>query len=343
MPRHESSPTPLAGRVVLVTGATGMVGPRVVERFASCGFGVRVLVTKVPARPLFGPKIDLRIGDVADPASASSAVDGVDTIVHMAALLHASQGAGFDREAYHRTNVQGTREMVNAGLRARVRRFVFFSTIAVYGPGNGDAWDECSPVQPDTVYGATKVEAERVVLNALGPDGTPFGVVLRLGAVFGPHLKGNYLRLVRALAARRFVPVGPGTNRRALINDRDVAEGTVLAATHPVAAGRVYNLSDGEEYPLTAVIAAICHALGRRPPRFRLPLAPVRLTVDIVEAMAGLVRTRPPVSRSTLEKYTEDTRIDIKRIREELGFVPRCGLEEGWMEAIATLRQSGQV
>lgn len=319
-----------------------MVGPRVVERFVTSGFRVRVLATKAPEH-LFAPDIDMRIGDVADPVTASSAVDGVDTIVHMAALLHASERAGLDRKAYQRTNVQGTREMVDAGLRAGVRRLVLFSTIAVYGPGKGEVWDEGSPVRPDTLYGMTKVEAERVVLGARRLDSTPLGVVLRLGAVFGPNLKGNYLRLVQALATGRFAPVGPGANRRVLINDRDVAEATFLAATHPLAAGRVYNVSDGEEYSVADIIAAICDALGRRPPRFRLPLAPVRLTVGVVEAVARLVRACPPVSRAALEKYTEDTRVDIERIRVDLGFVPKCGLKEGWVEAIAAMRESGKV
>src|SRR5450759_797484 len=266
-----------------------MVGPRVVERLVSAGFAVRVLAAAAPQSHVFAPGIDTRIGDVSDPLAARSAVEGVDVIVHMAALLHASQAAGPDREAYRRTNVQGTREMVVAGLGAGICRFVLFSTIAVYGTGRGELWDERSPVRPQTPYAMTKAEAEEVVLNARGADGAPLGVVLRIGAVYGPNLKGNYRRLVRALAARRFVPVGPGANRRALIYDRDVAEGALLAATHPAAAGRVYNLSDGEDYALSDIIDAICHGLGRRTPRFCLPLAPVRFTIGLVEGAARLV------------------------------------------------------
>jgi UDP-glucose 4-epimerase len=233
--------------------------------------------------------------------------------------------------------------MVHAALDADVRRFVLFSTIAVYGPGRSDVWDESSPLRPDTPYAMTKVAAEQIVLAARRRDGAPLGVALRLAAVFGRNLKGNYLRLVRALAAGRFVPIGPGANRRAMVNDRDVAEAALLASTHPAAAGRVYNVSDGVEYPLTDVIDAMCHALGRRSPRWHLPLTPVRLGVGAVEAVARLASLRPPVSRAAIEKYTEDTRVDSRRICEDLGFVPQSGLRDGWIDAIAAMRQSGQL
>lgn len=334
---------PFAGeRIVLVTGATGMLGARIVERFASAGFRVRILARAVPPRSL-GPEIDVRIGDVADAASARAAVAGVGAIVHMAALLHAPEGASPDVQVYRRVNVEGTRNMVDAALQADVRRFVLFSTIAVYGPGCGELWDESSPLRPDTRYALTKAEAEQVVLAARRRDDSALGVVLRLAAVFGRNLKGNYLRLVQALAAGRFVPVGRGRNRRALINDRDVAEAALLATNHPTAAGRVYNLADGVEYPLADVIGAICHALGRRPPRFHLPLAPVRAGVGAVEAVARLARVRAPMSRAALAKYTEDTRVDSRRIHDDLGFAPQTGLRDGWADAIEAMRRSGQL
>lgn len=330
-------------QVVLVTGATGMVGRRVVQAFVSSGFRVRILAATKRERYPFPLEVEVRIGDVAEPAVARSAVEGVNVIVHMAALLHAVSGAIPDQEAYRRTNLEGTRAIVDAALEANVRRFVFFSTIAVYGHGHGELWDETFPARPDTPYAITKAEAERVVLDARRSDGEPLSVVLRIAAVFGGNLKGNYLRLVKALASGRFVPVGPGRNRRALINDRDVAEAALLAATHPAAAGRVYNVSDGTEYALADVIDAICHALGRRPPRLHVPLTPVRWTVGLVEALARLASARPPISRATLEKYTEDVRVDSRLIREELGFVPSVGLREGWVDAIAAMRESGAV
>ena len=192
--------------------------------------------------------------------------------------------------------------MVQASIAAGVRRFVFFSTIAVYGPGQGQSWNEGDEVRPDTPYAVTKAEAEGIVQRAKRLDGGALGTVLRLSAVYGPHLKGNYQRLVAALARGRFVPVGAGENRRSLIHDRDLAEAVVLAATHPNAAGRLYNVADGEEHTLRDIIEAVCLGLGRRAPRVTLPIGPVRGALSILERAAHLVRIAPPVSRATLDK-----------------------------------------
>jgi nucleoside-diphosphate-sugar epimerase len=81
----------------------------------------------------------------------------------------------------------------------------------------------------------------RLVLNARSADGQPLGTVLRLGAVYGSRIKGNYERLTRALARNRFIPIGKGLNRRTLVYDKDVGRAAALAVSHPAAAGRVFN------------------------------------------------------------------------------------------------------
>ena len=83
---------------------------------------------------------------------------------------------------------------------AGVKRVVLFSTIAVYGQADGQVLNELSPTQPDTFYAQTKLSAEQIVLNSRGADGQQLGTVLRLGAVYGSRIKGNYERLMRALA-----------------------------------------------------------------------------------------------------------------------------------------------
>jgi UDP-glucose 4-epimerase len=104
------------------------------------------------------------------------------------------------REKYESVNIGGTATVVEAAIKAGVKRVVLFSTIAVYGPSDGRVLNEMSPTHPDTFYAQTKRAAEQIVLNARGADGQPLGTVLRLGAVYGSRIKGNYERLTRALA-----------------------------------------------------------------------------------------------------------------------------------------------
>lgn len=332
-----------SGRVALVTGATGMVGPRVLDVFRQAGFAVRTLSNTPPESDFVPADVEVRTGDIGNMLTVRSAVEGVAVVVHLAALLHVSDPPASLRDAYERTNVGGTRAVVEASQAAGVERVVFFSTIVVYGEATGDALTEDSPVRPATLYAETKAEAERIVLAARTAGGTPMGVVLRPGSVYGARVKGNYRRLVRALARRRFVPIGPGSNRRAMVYDKDVADAAVLAATHPAAAGRVYNVSDGEEHTLQEIIWAICTALGRTPPRWHVPLWPVRAGVGLVERAARVVGVRPLVSRATIDKYTEDIAVDSGRIRDELGFAPRYDLRAGWREAIGQMREAGEI
>ncbi|MDO9566745.1 MAG: NAD-dependent epimerase/dehydratase family protein [Candidatus Desulfaltia sp.] len=347
-------------KFVLVTGATGAVGPRVVHALDQAGFRIRSFSVYTPTEGMFPQSVEVLIGDVTDQVAVQSAMQGVDAVVHMAALLHIVNPPPELREKYERVNIGGTATVVEAAIKAGVKRVVLFSTIAVYGPSDGRVLNEMSPTHPDTFYAQTKRAAEQVVLNARGADGQALGTVLRLGAVYGSRIKGNYERLTHALARNRFIPIGSGLNRRTLVYDKDVGRAAVLAVSHPSAAGRVFNVTDGGFHTLNEIIESICSALGRKPPRLSLPVGPTRTLIRLIEMgyrvmgiMGGIVGTRsrsfdklrmrgllghvpiiPPVTRETVDKYTEDIAVDGSLIQKELGFVPQYDLKAGWEETV---------
>jgi UDP-glucose 4-epimerase len=320
--------------LILVTGATGAVGPRVVAALHDAGYRIRTLSIDSPPDGVWPEGVEARIGDITDPATVQSAMQGVEGVIHLAALLHIVNPPPELREKYERINVGGTAVVVEAARQAGVGRLVFFSTIAVYGASGGGILTEDSPTNPDSFYARTKLDAERIVLAARREDGKPLGTVLRLGAVYGARIKGNYQRLLRALARGRFLPIGSGENRRTLVYDRDVAGAALLALEHPNAAGKVFNVSDGEFHTLNAIISAMCEALDRKPSRVSLPVGPVRFAAGIVEDAARLTGFSPPIVRATIDKYTEDIAVDSRRIQKELGFVPQYDLKKGWEETM---------
>jgi len=210
-------------------------------------------------------------------------------------------------------------------------------------------------LQPDTFYAQTKLAAEQIVLNAKGADGQPLGTVLRLGAVYGSRIKGNYERLTRALAGNLgtrsqflrklghvprlpFIPVGNGLNRRTLVYDRDVGRAAALAISHPAAAGRVFNVTDGKFHTLNEIIGSICSALGRKPPRLSLPAGPTRTLIGLIEKGSRSIGLKPPITREMIYKYTEDIAVDGSLIQKELGFVPQYDLKTGWEETIREMQ-----
>jgi UDP-glucose 4-epimerase len=270
-------------------------------------------------------------------------MNGVDAVVHMAALLHITNPQSSLQPRYERINVEGTRLVVEAAQAAHAKRLLFFSTIAVYGANRGKILDETATPQPQTLYAQSKLAAETIVLQAKRDDGRPLGVVLRLGAVYGARVKGNYQRLVYALAKHRFIPIGEGNNRRTLVYDKDVAHATLLALEHSSAAGKVFNITDGQIHTVYTINRAICNALGRIPPRFYIPVGVVRVVANMLERMAHTTGHSRLISLETVDKYLEDIAVDGQRIQAELGFQPAYSLDTGWGETIREMRQQGKL
>lgn len=323
---------------VLITGATGAIGPRVVHALDQAGLRIRAFSFDTPASGMFPQSVENLIGDVTDQVAVQSAMRDVDAVVHMAALLHIVNPPPELRAKYERVNIGGTETIVQAAIRAGVKRIVFFSTIAVYGRSNGCVLNEMSPTHPETFYARTKLSAEQIVLNARGADGQPLGTVLRLGAIYGSRIKGNYERLTRALEQHRFIPIGNGLNRRTLVYDKDVGRAAVQAVFHPAAAGRLFNVTDGGFHTLNEIIEAICSGLGRTSPRLSLPVGLMRIVAGLIEKGASTIGIKAPVTRETVDKYSEDIAVDGSFIQKEIGFIPQYNLKTGWKETIREMR-----
>ena len=203
---------------VLVTGATGAVGPSVVRACQEAGYSVRTLSVDGPGAAVMPPGVDVHVGDVCDDRAVRNAVAGADIVIHLAALLHQFGKSAMLEPQYERINVGGTENVASAAAAEGVRRVVFFSTIAVYGPSSGQLIDEKTPPHPDTTYGQTKLAAEQAVLSA-SSGGRPIGTVLRAAAAYGPRVGGDIrgrgfaARPLRAIFApgphNGDLPIGP--------------------------------------------------------------------------------------------------------------------------------------
>ena len=326
---------------MLITGATGAIGPCVVHALHKSGFQIRAFSVDAPTAGIFPQNVEVLIGDVTNKADVESAMQGVDAVVHMAALLHIVNPPPELCEKYERVNVGGTATVVAAAIRAGVRRVVLFSTIAVYGQADEQVFNEQSPTHPDTFYAQTKRDAEKIVLNARDADGQPLGTVLRLGAVYGSRIKGNYGRLTHALEHHRFIPIGDGLNRRTLVYDKDVGRAAALAVSHPAAVGQIFNVTDGTFHTLNEIIESICAALGRKPPRLSLPPGIIRSLASVIAGASHIFGLRSPITPEMIDKYTEDIAVNGSLIQTELGFVPQYDLQTGWEETIKEMREGG--
>jgi nucleoside-diphosphate-sugar epimerase len=331
----------------LLTGATGAIGPATVRALLDAGAAVRVFgrldhVRDHPDRwPGWLPRVDLASGDVTQPDTVAAAMVGVDVVIHLAALLHVvNPPPGFERR-YRDINVEGTRHVADAAAAAGVRRLVIASTTAVYGPTGGQAASEDTAPAPDSWYAESKLEAERVA-RAVGRQAGVEIVILRLSAVYGPRVRGNYRRLLRAMARGRFVSIGPGRNRRSLVADTDAARAFELAARHPAAPGQIFNVADGPAHTVEEILGAMAAAVGRRLPRWHLPTGLARAAAAAGDVAGGVIGRRPGL-RPSVEKYLEESAVDVSRIGAVIGFRPQLDLETGWRLTAESLRATGEL
>ena len=108
-------------------------------------------------------------------------------------------------------------------------------------------------------------------------------------------------------------------------------------------AGRVFNVTDGTFHTLNEIIESICSALGRKQPRFSLPVGPTRTLIGLIEKGSHAIGLKPPITRAIIDKYTEDIAVDSRLIQRELGFKPQYDLESGWRETIQEMRKMGEL
>jgi uncharacterized protein YbjT (DUF2867 family) len=264
---------------VLVTGATGFVGPHVVHALRARELPVRALV-RDPRRAgrLTAWGVELAQGDVTDPASLRRAFAGVDTVVHLVAIIKGSRGD------FERIMVQGTRNVVTAAREADVRRFVLMSALGL---------DEKS--RDAVPYFAAKWEMERAVKEA-GLE----HVIFRPSFVFGKD--GGVLPTFVRLA--RFAPVtpivGPGTQRLQPIWVEDVAAYYAAAIDLPAAANRTFELGGPDAPTWNEFWDRLKRVLGSRRPSIHLPVGLMRAQAALTEKLPGAPVTRDQLTMLAL-------------------------------------------
>ena len=284
-------------KTVLVTGATGFVGRALLVALQQRGVAVRAAVrSSVDPAP---EGLDVReIGEFHGDTDWRSALDGVDTVYHLAARVHVMRETHADPWAeFQRVNVAGTAGLARAARRAGVRRIVLASTAKVLGEATspGERLDDDSPLRPSDPYSRSKAEAERALLDVCAQGGTE-AVVLRPPLMHGPGVKGNLLRLMRWIRAGRPLPFGAIDNRRSLLAVDHFASALLHAGEHPAAAGRCFLVADAPDLSTPELIRRLARAMGAParlvavPERVLRALARLAGRTAEIERLAGSLR-----------------------------------------------------
>jgi UDP-glucose 4-epimerase len=307
--------------LILITGANGFVGAHVARGLRARGYDFVAAVRDTAAgTPPEAARV-AAVGDIGPGTDWRSALAGVSCVVHLAARTHVLRETAADPLAeYRRINVLSTERLARSAAAQGTRRLVFLSSVKVNGERTGPRpFAEDDAPCPEDAYGVSKWEAEQALARVAAETGLEV-VMLRPPLVYGPGVKGNFLRLMRLAARGAPLPLGAIDNRRSLVFAGDLADAIVTAIDAPRAAGRTYLVSGGEDVSTPGLVRALAQALGVKSRVWPFPLA----ALGMIAAIAG--------KRAELVRLTGSLQVNSSRIRRELDWQPRHGLSQGLAE-----------
>jgi nucleoside-diphosphate-sugar epimerase len=310
---------------VLVTGANGFVGSALCGHLAGLGFSVRKALRLPPGREASGT---VAVGDIGSDTDWSVALEGIDRVVHLAARVHMIRYTSHDASAeYRRVNVDGTRRLASMAAARGVQRFVLLSSAKVNGELTQRRYTEADPPHPEDAYAVSKWEAEQALVR-IGRETGMECVILRPPLVYGPGVRANFLKLMRAVAAGVPLPFASIDNRRSLVYLGNLVDAIGACLEHPRASGRTFLVSDGDDMSTPELVRRLAKAL--RVPARLLPL-PVALL-----SLAGTLTGQ----RSAVDRLIGSFQIDASAMREALGWTPPFAVDRGLQETAHWFRET---
>jgi len=321
---------------VLVTGGSGFTGTNLCRRLRHEREDVVAFVRPTSrTAPLEQLGVECRRVDIADREAVAREFQGISTVYHLAAAYREELG---DKTEFQRTNVEATRNLLDAASASGVRRFVHCSTVGVQGQIDEPPANEEYRFAPGDHYQQSKLDGEILALE-YARRGLPLVVVRPVG-IYGPG-DLRFLKLFRSIHRGRFVMIGSGRSLYHLTYIDDLIEGFVLAGTSPRAVGEVFTIAGPRYTTLKELVGMIADVLGRPHPRLRVPFAPVYAASVVSERVCRWLNVSPFLYPRRVEFFSKDRAFDTGKARRMLGYQPAVDLEEGLRKTAAWYREAG--
>lgn len=303
---------------VLVTGGSGFIGSYLVSAMRAQGMSVRATYRRY--RP-DTPGVEwLPVAELSQPAQWPALLAQIDSVVHLAALVHPGGAASRRWPEFERVNVAGTRVLTHACRAAGVRRVVLMSSISIYGRGTQRV-DERAPLAPQDDYGRSKLLAERALEEELA-DATTDWCILRPPLVYGPDAPGNMPRLQRLVASGLPLPFGALRNQRSLMYVENLIDALLTVLRFPGQIRSAYVLSDGSDFATPELLKVLAAGCGRSPHLWRVPVSWLGSLGRLGDLAARTLRIYAVPDSRTIDSLVGTLCVDSTRFRERFGWRP---------------------
>ncbi len=325
----------MSGETMLVTGATGAVGKRVVRRALDAGYRVRAMVRDAgkcdPELAAWGA--ELVEADMAAPESLPGAAAGADVVVHAAAHI----GDWGPADLYRAVNVVGLEHLLTAVEREnRLRCFVHVSSVSVYPPHHHYGSDETIPPNPQGLdgYTTTKAESEILVRDHMARSGLP-AVIFRPGSMYGPGDRHFLPKLIERFNAGKMKIIGDGKAVLANTYFDNFVDAIFLALERPAVVGETFNVRDERLVSRLEYFNTVADYLGK-PHARHFPLGVAKAVVPLFEGIAKLRgrKTAPLLTRGRIKFMSLHQDYSIDKAKRLLGYRPTVDFQEGIRAAL---------
>jgi Nucleoside-diphosphate-sugar epimerases len=319
---------------ILVTGSSGFIGGFLTRQLASVGHSVMGLDINKPESP-DNPYKFIQ-GDILNTLDIMKAATGTDAIMNLAAKHH---DFGVSEEEFFAVNVGGTKNLLDCADKLGIKKFIFYSTAAVYGNCSKPA-SEDTPLDPVNFYGKSKMGAEEAIREWANKGGGRQAVIIRPVVVFGPNNYANMHKLIESIHKKRFFFVGKGDNIKSIAYVENLVDATLFLMDdmtpprcgsgnqHVTAAVKVYNYSDYPQLTMEETVRAIADSLGYKIPNIKIPLKFAMFSVGIFDILGKLTGINFPITAFRIKKLNTATCFTSDRIRA-LGFKQEVEPREG--------------
>jgi nucleoside-diphosphate-sugar epimerase len=324
----------------LVTGATGFTGSALVKKLLQDGHEVKVIVrdrSKVIDDNNNSNFIIIE-GDIINLKDVEKAIDGVDTVFHVAAVYRT---AGISEDIYWATHVKGTENLLKAAYKEKVNKFVHCSTVGVHGHIEKPPADENYRFKPGDIYQITKLEGEKKALEFYKSKGLPV-TIIRPTAIYGPG-DTRLLKLFKLASKSITVVLGSGEIKYHMVYIDDLIQGFMLAAKTETGVGQSFIIGGSEVLTLNELLDTISDLMNSSNKKIHLPAWPFQMAGTICEKICIPLKIDPPIYRRRVDFFTKSRAFNIEKAQHVLGYEPKTPIREGLFRTLQWYKQQSMI
>jgi nucleoside-diphosphate-sugar epimerase len=299
---------------ILLTGITGFVGTTLIQHLKST---TQFELHPTLRLPVLGYPQATVVGSINHHTDWTTALQGIDTVIHLAARAHQINDTHPNPEqAFYEVNTAGTANLVQQSIEARVKHFIFISSIGAMATLSDQVLTADSPCQPDTPYGRSKLAAEQALIQKTQGTGMTY-TIIRPPLVYGPGNPGNMERLIKLVYTGYPLPLGAIHNRRSLVALPNLIDLITTCLTHPAATNQTFLVSDNEDLSTTGLIKRLAKALDK--PARLLPIP-----MPLLQSAAQIIG-KPDLA----QRLCGSLQVDISKTQSLLDWTPPVSVDQG--------------